>query len=85
MDKCIICGKNEVTWPLVCDKCKDHETQAQLALDYGIEVMEGPYGDTLVGTGMECRTCGMIYDGGMRCTYCGDPNPLNDDIDECDW
>lgn len=25
-----------------------------------------------------CRTCGALYDGGQRCTYCGDDNPLDD-------
>jgi hypothetical protein len=24
-----------------------------------------------------CRTCGAIYDGGIRCTYCSDPDPLD--------
>lgn len=25
-----------------------------------------------------CRTCNAIYNGGQRCTYCGDHNPLDD-------
>lgn len=70
---CIICGKVEVTWPLVCDDCKDHEAQAILANDYGS--FDGM-------TGMECRSCGMIYDGGMRCSYCGDSDPTDSGEDE---
>lgn len=27
---------------------------------------------------MRCRSCGAIYDGGIRCTYCGDQNPVGD-------
>jgi hypothetical protein len=77
-EKCICCGKNDVTWPRVCDECIDHEAQAALANIYGYEIMEGPYGDTYVQTGHECRSCGMIYDGGMCCTYCGDTDPLGD-------
>ena len=81
---CICCHKNRVTWPLVCDDCKDHDAQAQLALQYGYDVVEGAYGDVSVATGMECRTCGMIYDGGMRCTYCGDPDPTDSGESEDD-
>jgi hypothetical protein len=62
MSKCISCGQVEVTWPLVCDACQDHEAQAALRLE-GAD---------------ECRSCGMLYDGGMRCTYCGDSNPADD-------
>lgn len=25
-----------------------------------------------------CRTCGAIHDGGTRCAYCGDGNPLDE-------
>ena len=82
MDICICCHKNPVTWPLVCNDCKDHDAQAVLALDYGIEFMEGPDGEMISGTGMECRNCGMIYDGGMRCTYCGDSDPLDSGEDD---
>lgn len=46
-------------------------------MEYGYDVVEGPYGETSIATGMECRTCGMIYDGGMRCIYCGDPDPTD--------
>ena len=69
MSKCISCGKIEVVWPLVCNNCKDHEAQAILAME-GAE---------------ECRSCGMLYDGGMRCTYCGDPDPTDSGDDEDDW
>lgn len=59
MTACISCHKVMVTWPLVCDGCQDKEAQAVLA-----------------AAGHEpCRSCGMLYDGGMRCTYCGDPDP----------
>ena len=61
MSKCISCKSNEVTWPLVCDDCTDHEAQAFLALE----------------DCRRCRSCGMYYDGGMRCTYCGDIDPLD--------
>lgn len=36
-DKCIICKENEVTWPMVCDDCKDHTAQAELANNYGVQ------------------------------------------------
>ena len=81
-DLCICCHKNPVTWPRVCNDCIDHEAQAELALEYGIDFQEGPYGDEISCTGFECRTCGMIYDGCMRCTYCGDSNPLDSDDPE---
>lgn len=77
-EMCICCGKNPVTWPRVCDECIDHEAQAELAELYGYNVSEGPYGELICATGMECRTCGMIYDGGNFCTYCGDKNPLGE-------
>ena len=60
---CICCHKNPVTWPRVCDACQDHDAQDELLAYFG--------------DGHECRTCGMIYDGGMRCTYCGDEDPLD--------
>jgi hypothetical protein len=83
VDLCICCGKKPVTWPRVCEDCIDHEAQAALALEYGIYVEEGPFGEEISSTGYECRSCGMIYDGGMRCTYCGDSNPLDDsELDE---
>jgi len=63
--KCILCKKKEVTWPLVCNDCIDHEAQAELAQIYGDD------------ESMRCRSCGMIYDGGMRCTYCGDSDPTD--------
>ena len=70
---CISCGKVLVTWPLVCHDCIDHEAQAELAADPNI------------GPDFTCRTCGMIYDGGMRCTYCGDSDPTgNGDLDDED-
>jgi RNA polymerase subunit RPABC4/transcription elongation factor Spt4 len=56
---CISCGRTPVTWPRVCPDCTDQEAQAILASE-GYE---------------ECKSCGMLYDGGMRCTYCGDPDP----------
>lgn len=59
---CICCHKTPVTWPLVCDDCADHEAQ-----------------DTLANEGYDtCRSCGIYYDGGTRCTYCGDGNPTDD-------
>jgi hypothetical protein len=61
MDLCISCGKHEVGWPRVCEECKDHEAQAILASE------DAP----------ECGSCGMRYDGGMRCTYCGDSDPTD--------
>lgn len=66
MSKCICCHKAEVTWPLVCDECTDHESQAELARKY------------LGDDNTTCRNCGMIYDGGQCCTYCGDRDPLNE-------
>ena len=65
LDLCICCGKNEVTWPKVCDDCKDHEAQTELMLDPNY------------GPDSTCKTCGMLYDGGMQCTYCGDIDPLD--------
>ena len=64
-EKCICCHKNEVSWPRVCSDCTDHEAQYEIASGNGFE------------SGWECRTCGMLYDGGMRCTYCGDIDPLD--------
>ncbi len=61
MSKCIACGKREVTWPLVCDDCRDKEAQAVLS----------------AGGAEECVHCGMLYDGGMRCTYCGSLDPTD--------
>ena len=76
---CICCGKNPVTWPRVCDDCIDHEAQAELATVYGLEAWEDPMtGEIILSTGMECHNCGMIYDGGSFCTYCGNHNPLDD-------
>lgn len=76
---CICCGKNPVTWPRVCDDCTDHKAQAELANHYGVECYEHPVtGELILITGMECKTCGMIYDGGSFCTYCGDRNPTGD-------
>jgi len=67
MSRCICCHKTEVTWPLVCDECADHEAQAALVRKYfGYE------------NDMRCKTCGMIYDGGQFCTYCGDRDPLDE-------
>ena len=77
-DLCICGGQNPVTWPRVCDACIDHAAQAELALQYGYQVSEGPFGEVIGTTGMECRTCGLIYDGGNFCTYCGDRNPLGE-------
>jgi len=75
---CIVCNKNSVTWPRVCDDCIDHEAQGDLGAHYGFFYVEDPMGgEGYVVTGMECKTCGMIYDGGMRCTYCGDADPLD--------
>jgi hypothetical protein len=69
---CIACGETAVTWPLVCEGCRDDEAQARLEAD-GAE---------------PCRSCGMLYDGGTRCTYCGDADPLDGgefaDDDEAD-
>jgi hypothetical protein len=48
----------------------DAEAQAELASRL--------YAEGLDPDEMRCRTCGAIYDGGTRCTYCGDPNPLDD-------
>ena len=62
MSTCICCHKNEVTWPKVCDDCTDHEAQAELAREY-------------FGEDRTCKTCGMLYDGGQCCTYCGDRKP----------
>ena len=39
MSKCIYCGKNEVTRPRVCHECRDESAQAQLALNYGFDVV----------------------------------------------
>lgn len=80
MEKCICCEKNEVTWPRVCDECKDHEAQEELHNAYietGLRdyVKVGPFEEIWDWVGGECRTCGMLYDGGTRCTYCGDENP----------
>lgn len=81
---CIICRKNEVSWPRVCNDCQDKEAQEELSLKYideGIRHYEvDPYDDgkdEVEGgwIGGECKTCGMLYDGGMRCTYCGDTDP----------
>ena len=47
----------------------DDEEQNQLAFEL-IEEGEDP-------ENWKCRTCGAIYDGGQRCTYCGDHNPLD--------
>jgi len=67
MPLCICCHKIEVTWPLVCDECTDHESQANLAREYfGYE------------NDMRCKSCGMLYDGGQCCTYCGDVSPLDE-------
>ena len=81
---CICCQKNPVTWPRVCEECVDQAAQDELASQYGyhFEIDMGEPGSALVDvnlvTGWECRTCGMIYDGGTRCSYCNDPNPLDD-------
>jgi len=68
---CILCHKTEVAWPRVCDNCCDKEAQKEIAAQLQAEG-EDPEDH-------RCRTCGMIYDGGMRCTYCGDSNPLDGD------
>ena len=68
-DKCISCGDNPVTWPRVCKDCRDEEAQAELA-DYYMDLGDDP-------NEWKCRTCGMIYDGGQFCTYCGDRDPLD--------
>lgn len=75
-DMCVVCGLKPVTWPRVCNDCQDKEAQAELALRYDrMGITPGA---------MTCRTCGMIYDGGQCCTYCGDTNPEDDDEDP-DW
>ena len=66
---CISCEKNQVTWPRICDTCQDKEAQAELAAYY-YENGENP-------DDWRCNSCGMIYDGGMRCTYCGEEDPLD--------
>ena len=71
MSKCVCCHKVEVTWPLVCDECTDHESQAELARKY-------------FGKDMVCKSCGMIYDGGQYCTYCGDVDPLDEEGEKND-
>lgn len=63
---CICCHEREVIWPKVCDGCIDHEDQALLAKRYG--------------NSMDCKTCGMIHDGGECCNYCGDKDPLSEFI-----
>lgn len=81
MEKCICCHKNEVTWPRVCDECTDQEAQAELAMQYindGTRALcEDPMDPDaeMFYSGGECKTCGMLYDGGIRCTYCGDADP----------
>lgn len=77
MSKCIICHKNEVTWPEVCDGCQDKEAQEILR---GRLIVEGEEPDE-----WKCKSCGMLYDGGQCCTYCGDTDPMNtgDDDDGC--
>ena len=45
------------------------EEQDQLA-QYYYERLEDP-------EDWRCRSCGAIYDGGIRCTYCGDIDPLD--------
>ena len=77
LSRCMCCRTNSVGWPRVCDECTDHEAQAELASYYGLESYEDPDGNLIAVTGMECKSCGMLYDGGMRCTYCGDPDPLD--------
>jgi hypothetical protein len=59
-ERCISCNRKWSGWPRVCPDCRDTEAQAILESE-GYE---------------ECETCGMFYDGGMRCTYCGNPDPL---------
>ena len=29
---------------------------------------------------MRCRTCGLIWDGGHCCCYCGDPDPIDEGV-----
>lgn len=67
--RCIFCNKVEVTFPLVCDDCQDKEAQAELTSIY----LKG----NIDPESMKCRTCGMIYDCGSFCTYCGDRDPLD--------
>ena len=69
-NKCIICHKHDVTFPKVCYKCQDKESQLELR---NIWIEEGIDPDS-----MRCRTCGMIHDGGWFCNYCGDCNPTDD-------
>lgn len=45
----------------------DHSGQAALSLRY--------YEDGEDPEHHRCRRCRAIYDGGTRCTYCGDPDP----------
>lgn len=78
-ETCICCHENEVTWPKVCPECRDDEAQEELEnwlIQEGVrDLVEAPMGDGMHWSGGECRTCGMLYDGGSRCTYCSDPDP----------
>lgn len=66
--KCHKCGGDIHKPPDPEKKCNiDHEGQAELAAKY-YEEGDDPEAH-------RCRSCSAIYDGGMRCTYCGDIDP----------
>lgn len=86
---CVVCHKNEVSWPLVCEDCTDKEAQIELFNHYlttgEARIEQDDEGNLVEVCDMKCRTCGMIYDGGMSCNYCGDLNPLDqDDFVQCE-